>query len=145
MSPFFLQKWLQAVADRLRLTDQLLSRRRLEEEQNAQITLAWEAILTLDRLIRRLRIHKSPEKNQKRILDAAFGLLGVQAVMWVPRDPEEPVASAGESGLGVFDCRQLADVLTRNPDHRPSEPLLCNRVQQTPWGALSPDREPARF
>ncbi len=133
-----LQKWLQAVADRLRLTDQLLSRRRLEEEQNAQITLAWEAILTLDCLIRRLRIHKSPEKNQKRILDVAFGLLGVQAVVWVPRDPDELVVSAGESGLGTFDCRQLADVLTKNPDHRPSEPLLCNRVQQTPWGVRFP-------
>src|SRR5690348_15235948 len=55
-----LQKWAQAVCDRLRGADQLLRQCRNEEEQKAQVKMAWEVILTLDHLIRHLRIHKSP-------------------------------------------------------------------------------------
>src|SRR5205823_5083037 len=64
-----LQKWLQAVSDRLRLADQPLRRR--EEEASAQVTAAWETVLTLDHLLRRLRVHREPERNQRRILEAA--------------------------------------------------------------------------
>lgn len=134
-----LHKWVQAVADRLRLTDQLLGRRRLEEEQNTQITLAWETILTLDRLIRRLRIHKNTERNQKRILDAAFSLIGAQSLMWIPRHPDAPVLTCGEPCLAPGDDRLLAEALAKNPDGRPSEPMLFNRVQETNWGGRFPN------
>src|SRR5262249_54189404 len=52
-----LQKWLQAVADRLHIADKFLERRRTDTE-SSQAAGSWEAILTLDRLIRRLRVHK---------------------------------------------------------------------------------------
>src|SRR5262249_53370405 len=37
-----LQKWVQAVAERLRLAEQVQVRRRLEEDQAAQVTQVWE-------------------------------------------------------------------------------------------------------
>src|SRR5262245_43405428 len=58
-----IQSWLQAVCDRLRLADQLLYRRRSEESQQSQVTAAWEALLALDQVARRLRIHKEPAKH----------------------------------------------------------------------------------
>ncbi|MCI0462728.1 MAG: hypothetical protein L0Z62_37745, partial [Gemmataceae bacterium] len=48
------RSWVQAVGDRLRLTDQLLYRRRSDETQQAQVTASWEALLALDQLARRL-------------------------------------------------------------------------------------------
>src|SRR6266566_6669317 len=86
-----LQKWLQAVADRLRLSGQLSGRHQNEDAQHTQATTAWEAILTLDHLLRRLRIHKDPSRNQSRILEAAFGMLGVQTLIWVPHRIDVPV------------------------------------------------------
>jgi len=133
-----LQKWVQAVADRLRLSDQLVSRRRLEEEQNAQVTVAWEAVLSLDHLVRHLRIHKNPEKNLKRILEAAAGALHAQSLIWVPQQLDAPVQIQGEACLALPDCRQLASTLTRDPEFRPAEPFLCNKVQETSWGARFP-------
>src|SRR5206468_2281131 len=50
----WLQKWLQAVSDRLRLADQAPLRRRSEEEFGSQAP--WEVVLTLDHLIHQLRI-----------------------------------------------------------------------------------------
>ena len=37
-----LQKWLQAVGDRLRLTEQMIGRRRGEQDQSSQVTTGWE-------------------------------------------------------------------------------------------------------
>ncbi len=89
-----LQRWAQSVCDRLRSSDQLLRQRRNEEEQKAQVKMAWEVILTLDHLIRHLRIHKNPAKNQEQILEAAFELLGVQSLLWVPQHHDAPVSPA---------------------------------------------------
>ncbi|HZT83389.1 MAG TPA: hypothetical protein VFA26_24375, partial [Gemmataceae bacterium] len=133
-----LQKWLQAVCDRLRLADQLLARRRAEEESSAQGLAAWEALLALDHLVRRLRIHKEPTRNQHRVLEAAHGLLGVQSLVWVPLQPDEPVLTHGEFLLAPADCRTLVAALAQCPDFRPPEPLLLNDFAAGPWGARFP-------
>lgn len=133
-----LQSWLQAVSDRLRLTDQLLYRRRAEEAQQAQVTSAWEALLALDQVARRLRIHKEPAKNLQQILEAVFSLLQVQALFWVPQQPEEAVLGQGEACLAPADSRHLAAALAQSPELRPSTPLLCNQVQAGRWGPRFP-------
>jgi HD-GYP domain-containing protein (c-di-GMP phosphodiesterase class II) len=134
-----LQHWLQTLSDRLRLADQFLQRRRAEKEQSAQSALAWEVLLDLDQLIRRLRIHKEPEKNQQRALEGAFKLLGAQALLWVPRDHEQTVLVQGEIGLAPADCRQLANLLAKCPEYRPLTPLLLDRFPQRSWGARFPE------
>jgi HD-GYP domain-containing protein (c-di-GMP phosphodiesterase class II) len=121
-----LQKWLQAVSDRLRLAGQTQARRRDGEEQQAQTAIAWEGLLTLDHLLRRLRVHKEPLKNQQRILEAAAGLLGVEAIAWVPSPADAPVVSLGSPRLSDPDYRQLAALLAQSPDYRPNEPLFSN-------------------
>lgn len=132
-----LQKWLQAVADRLHIADQLLERRRADSETNHPAG-TWEAILTLDRLIRRLRIHKEPAKNQQRVLDAAFKQLRVQTLIWVPQQPDAPIMIHGEPLLAPPDCRALANSLSQHPDYRPLEPLLCNDTNAAGWANRFP-------
>src|SRR5207249_11406207 len=68
-----LEKWLRAVSDRLPQAEP--AGRRLDADGAAVQGATWEAILTLDHLIRRLRIHKEPTKNQQRILEGAFRML----------------------------------------------------------------------
>jgi HD-GYP domain-containing protein (c-di-GMP phosphodiesterase class II) len=133
-----LQGWGQAVADRLRLADQLGARRRQEEDRAAQAAAPWEALLTLDQVARRLRIHKQTEKGQQRLLEAAFGLLGAQTLAWVPLPPDQPVFVQGKACLAPADYRQLTGFLARSPDFRPPAPLLCDTCQAQTWGPRYP-------
>jgi HD-GYP domain-containing protein (c-di-GMP phosphodiesterase class II) len=133
-----LRNWLQAVSDRLRLTDQLAVRHRREEDWSAQSTVPWEALLNLDQVMRRLRIHKQADKSPQRILEAAFSLLGVETLAWIPHNPDHPVVFQGKTCPAPADCRQLAAMLAKNSDFRPPGPLWCEQVQAQPWGACFP-------
>ena len=101
-------------------------------------TLAWETILSLDHLIRRLRIHKEPVRNQQRILEAAHAALAVQTLVWVPHSADLPVLLQGDDCLAAADGRQLAQTLARSAGVRPGEPVLCNDVSRESWGARFP-------
>lgn len=134
-----LEKWAQAVCDRLRASDQLRRQSRNEEEQKAQVKIAWEVILTLDHLIRHLRIHKNPAKNQQRILEGAFELLSVQTLLWVPQHRDGPVRIQGESCLAAADCRQLEKCIAKMPERDETGLLICNEVQAQSWGQRFPN------
>jgi hypothetical protein len=133
-----LQKWLQAVGDRLRLGDQLLAHRRLEEEQAAQVKRGWEALLGVADAIQHLRIHKDTERGRQSILKTAQGFLGAQAVLWVPAQPGGQVLVQGEPGLAPADCRQLAKLLARNPDSHTGKPVLWNQEVSERWSGRFP-------
>jgi HD-GYP domain-containing protein (c-di-GMP phosphodiesterase class II) len=133
-----LQKWAQSVCDRLRLSGQFSCRRRGDDEHTQQSILCWEALLTLDRLLHRLRIHKEPAKNQRRILEAAFSLLDVQALIWVPTPADAPALVEGEACLAAADCRQLAALVAPHLDAQPAEPFLCNDVAARGWTSRFP-------
>jgi HD-GYP domain-containing protein (c-di-GMP phosphodiesterase class II) len=120
-----LEKWLRAVSDRMRQAERLGERQR-ETEASAVSGATWEAILTLDHLIRRLRIHKEPIKNQQRILEGAFRMMRAQALIWVPHQPDAPILMQGDPILASPECRALAACLAQHPDYRPLEPLICN-------------------
>jgi HD-GYP domain-containing protein (c-di-GMP phosphodiesterase class II) len=130
------QKWLQAVSDRLQGADQPTRRR--AEEYNAQATAAWEVVLTLNQVIRRLRIHKDPERNVRKLLEAGHGLVRAQAVLWVPAAPESALVVHGDAGLSPADCRALANQLGRCPGLQAGTPLLLNDLQGTSWGGRFP-------
>jgi HD-GYP domain-containing protein (c-di-GMP phosphodiesterase class II) len=134
-----LQKWAQAVSDRLRQADQLLSRHRDDSSLEAQVKPAWEGLLRLDHLIRRLRIHKEPARNQKRILQAAWEILGVRTLVWVPQQADAPLLFQGEAALSAWECRQLATWLAQAPDLQTTGVLLCNEVQASSWGGRFPN------
>jgi HD-GYP domain-containing protein (c-di-GMP phosphodiesterase class II) len=133
-----LQKWLQAVSDRLRLGDKLLAQRRLEEEQASQVKRAWEALLGVADAIQHLRIHKDTERGRQKILRTAQGFLGAQAVLWVPAHSGEQVLIQGELGLAPADCRQLAKLLARSPDAQPGKPVLWNQEGSERWSGRFP-------
>ena len=132
-----LQKWLQAVSDRLRMADQLLVRRR-QEEPSGQVQSAWEVALTAAHLARGVRIHKDPFKNRQRILETAHGLLGAHALVWVPHQLDTPVLIQGETVLAPADCRQLAAALSQSPGMQPGQPIILNDFPKTSWGARFP-------
>jgi hypothetical protein len=132
-----LQGWLQAVADRLRLADQLAVKRR-PEDLSARGAAPWEALLALDQVARRLHIHKPPDKTRQRILEAAFQTLGAQSLVWIPQHPEAPVLSEGSGCLPPQDYRQLAALLAAQPGFRPPGPLWCEAAQAKAWAGRFP-------
>lgn len=130
-----LLKWVQAVSDRLRLTDQLQGQRRQVEEQTTQVQSAWEVVLTTAHLTRGVRIHREPARNRQRILAAGHGLLAAEALAWVPQQLDELVAIQGEAILAPADWRNLAGALSQNPNTNHHEPIVMNEFQKTAWGA----------
>jgi putative nucleotidyltransferase with HDIG domain len=122
-----LEKWAQAVSDRVRLQDQLADDR---PAGHAPSTLPWEGLLALDQIIRRLRLHKNPERNYQRILEAASTLLGAELLAWVPRDGDAPVLTHGEACLAPAECRQLAASMVRGQGQLSAGPVLLDRSQK---------------
>ncbi|MEI7685853.1 MAG: HD-GYP domain-containing protein [Planctomycetota bacterium] len=133
-----MQKWARLVCERINLTTSLPVKHRHGVEHEGSSKLAWEALVTLEKLTRRLRIHKDSAKHQKRILTAAAELLRVKAVFWVPQTTDKDVIVGGESLLSSFDVRQLAHRLYKSPDLEKSGVLLVNDLKGTSWGACFP-------
>jgi HD-GYP domain-containing protein (c-di-GMP phosphodiesterase class II) len=118
-----LQKWLQAVADRIRLGGQLA---------------AWTSLLGLDEAIRNTRIHKGVPRSRQAILEAARRFTDAQAVVWVGEGGGE-VLVQGTTVLAPADCRHLADLLSRNtPESAPADPVLWNQEKSSAWSARLP-------
>jgi HD-GYP domain-containing protein (c-di-GMP phosphodiesterase class II) len=134
-----LQRWLQAVSDRIRLTEQLAAARHAEEEQSAQAARAWGAVLAVDESVRQVRIHRDPERALLRLLRAVQPLLGVQAVAWVPEQGPEPPLLQGEPVLAPADWRRLAALLARHcPDSHTDRLVLWNHEQAQLWSSSLP-------
>jgi HD-GYP domain-containing protein (c-di-GMP phosphodiesterase class II) len=136
-----LQKWLQSVSDRLRLADQLAALRRPENiaaPPTPQSTVPWEALLSVDQVLRRGRIHKDKGKNHHRVLDAALPFLGAETLVWVPRDPHADVVIQGEASLAADDFRQLATLLSQSDDMRQMSPCLYDQFQDKPGASRFP-------
>jgi HD-GYP domain-containing protein (c-di-GMP phosphodiesterase class II) len=133
-----LGKWAQSFSDRLRLANQFLGRHRSDARDERSTTVAWETILTVDQVLRRVRIHKEPEKNQRRILQTAQELIGVATLIWVPAQASAPVLIQGDPLLSPWDSRQFATQLTQHPDFDKSGLLIVNEFEQTSWAARYP-------
>ncbi|HWY85366.1 MAG TPA: HD-GYP domain-containing protein [Gemmataceae bacterium] len=137
-----LEKWLQSVSDRLILADQLFRGRRSDEPRTPplnQNSMAWEALLAVDKVTRRLRLDKDPVKNIQRILEAAFGFLGAGTLVWVPRDSDNAALVQGEDCLAQADYRQLASFLAKSQSPDTQTPILIDRFQEKQESARFPN------
>jgi HD-GYP domain-containing protein (c-di-GMP phosphodiesterase class II) len=132
-----LEKWLLSFGDRLRLAGQFLGRRRNQGSDERSTALPWQTILTLEQVIRSLRIHKEPAAHDRRILHGAHSLLDCQTLVWVPAEPAQPILVEGETLLSAWDCRQLATLIAHG-DEAKTGLVLCNSPAKTSWGERYP-------
>jgi HD-GYP domain-containing protein (c-di-GMP phosphodiesterase class II) len=131
-----LLNWLRSVSDRLRLMSRPPS---LDDSQPSyQMPAAYQALLVLDQLIHKLRIHKEPADSRQQILEAAARVVRVQTLLWVPANPRDDVQQHGETCLASTEGYPLAQLLERTPDLQASGVLLCNQVQSGSWGSRCP-------
>jgi HD-GYP domain-containing protein (c-di-GMP phosphodiesterase class II) len=129
-----LENWAQAVLDRLLQADWLRSQRAAEDELKRQLKSAWELNLTLERLIRHLRIHREPGANLIKILDAALPFIEAASLIWVP-NTLEGLQTRGETLLAEDDVRDLVKAMRHSTELRDTGLLLCPRVSEATWGA----------
>jgi HD-GYP domain-containing protein (c-di-GMP phosphodiesterase class II) len=132
-----LTSWLRAVGERLRLMSRALNPD--DSQSSFQMPVAYQALLVLDQLIHKLRIHKEPAESRQQVLQAAAKVLRVQTLIWVSASPGDKVVQHGDVCLASSDCYPLAQVLERTPDMQASGVLLCNQVQASSWGARFPN------
>jgi putative nucleotidyltransferase with HDIG domain len=102
----------------------------VKTEQRTHNAVAWEALLAVDHVARRLRLDKDPDKNVERILEAAFGIIAASTLVWVPRDSDGQILIQGETDLTRVDYRQLVGLLTKSEDSGNGRPILCDRFQE---------------
>ena len=134
-----LSGWVQAVNDRLRLADQhLLSRKQAQETVASETPLALEALLALDELARKLRVHKDPARNYQMVLEAAFSAVPALTLAWIPAQKDQPVLVLGDKLLNPDECRELATVLARAPDLRSPAPILLGDTTGLDWAPRFP-------
>ncbi|MFM9960257.1 MAG: HD-GYP domain-containing protein [Planctomycetaceae bacterium] len=129
-----LESWAQAVLDRLLQAELLRAQRTAEDDLKRQLKMAWELNLTLERLIRHLRIHREPGSNLTKILDAAIPFIEAESLVWVPSNMEG-VQTRGETVLADDDLRDLVKALRHSTELRDSGLLICPRVSTASWGA----------
>jgi HD-GYP domain-containing protein (c-di-GMP phosphodiesterase class II) len=110
----------------------------VKTEQRSHHAAAWEALLGLDHVARRLRLDKEPDKNVERILEAAFEIMTASTLAWVPRDSDRQILIQGETCLARGDYRHLVELLTNNDDSSNGRPIWCDRFQDNPGAARFP-------
>lgn len=128
-----LERWAQAVLDRLLQAELLRGQRVAEDELKQQLKSSWELNLTVERLIRHLKIHREPASNVNKILEAARPFVRAQSLIWVPSNLDG-IQTRGETLLADDDLRDLTKVLRRLPELRDAGLLICPRVGETDWG-----------
>jgi hypothetical protein len=132
-----LRKWAQAVAERLRLTDHLFCRpAAAPDAAAAPPATGWEALLTLDQMIRRTRIQRDTMHTARRVLEGVLPLLHARALVWVPPQPDAVPLVLGEPCLTPADAAHLAAALTRTAAGA-TDPVFCNDVRKS-WGDRFP-------
>ena len=132
-----LTRWAQAVLDRLLQADMLRTRRYAEDDLKQQVKKAWELNLTVERLVRHLRIHRDVETGIEQILETAFPFLGSQSLIWVP-EKMECMTVRGQRVLTGFDACELIKVLKKSQDLKDMGVLILNQVDQTSLGRAFP-------
>jgi hypothetical protein len=133
-----LQKWAQSVCDRISLTATLPARHRQQLQKEESGTFAWEVLVTLEQLARRLRVHKDTVRHQKRILRVIAGLQRVEAMIWVPEQADADILMEGKFSLPPSALRQLAQRLRKIPDLENLGVFLANDLKGTTLGACFP-------
>lgn len=122
-----LARWLQAVCDRIRLTEEAAAERRREKARDGQLSRAWSALLVLNDAIRQYRVHREPEAVLKFILRSLRSLLGAQAAVCFGRQGGDWLAEGGPV-VPPEEAACLAGLLDRAARSlRPGEPILRNR------------------
>lgn len=133
-----LRKWAQSVCDRLHSTScRPLPHGRPTQTESVGL-LGWEAVASVEQLLRRLRINRDRSGQQRRILDSAAELLRMEAVAWVPDAADGEVVLGGCVDLSPHDVRQVAHRLARRPELQRNGWLLLNVTQDSSWAACLP-------
>lgn len=128
-----LEKWTNSVVQRLRIEPQIVPQN-IGAASDKQAENAWNSVLMLDKLFRRLRVHKDRAKYRQKILDAAAEILNVQTVFWISPNDEEPVIG-GEPCLSPWDCQQLAMLIVKGMNRDEIGVRVYNDVQDQPWAS----------
>ncbi len=128
-----LRGWAQAVLDRLQQADLLRTRRYAEDDLKQQVKKAWELNLTVERLVRHLRIHRDVEVGIEQALDTALPFIGAQSLIWVPAKLESMMVR-GQRVLTGFDACELIKILKKSEDLKDMGLLIVNQVRGTPLG-----------
>jgi HD-GYP domain-containing protein (c-di-GMP phosphodiesterase class II) len=99
---------------------------------------APQAMAVLDQVLRNLRIHREPVKNQRRILQAAADLIEARSILWAPAHGEASLIFAGEPCISAWDGRQMVAGLAQFPEWLRDEPFVCNDVGANAWARRFP-------
>jgi len=137
----WLRQWLYSLGERLRLTDQLTHQRAGGEEQHIQAKAAWEGLLSLDHVMRRLRLHKEPLRNLERILEGLRTTVPVACLVCVAPMPELPAVVVGDDLLSSENAQELGLILSKHPACKDDAPLFLNHVKDLSWSVRFPKVE----
>ncbi len=133
-----LQKWIRSVHSRLSPTGRPPGQFRNDRPHHEPLKTLLEASRELNDLLVNLGIAEDSTKVPNRILQRVASVLSVQTLIWAPPRGEESLIIEGDCFLSEQDCRELARLLSKNPEWDPSGYLILNDFWSCGLGARFP-------
>jgi HD-GYP domain-containing protein (c-di-GMP phosphodiesterase class II) len=99
----------------------------------------WKAMLTVDGILRRLRLSREPERNLHLILESARPLLQSEALYWLPSHSDVPSWTCGKPVLSITEANRLVGLLAQESDYAFPTPYTNNRPNVSAWGNSFPN------
>jgi len=93
----------------------------------------WEALLTVDGVMQRLRLGHPSRRYLQLILTGVAPIIHAEALVWFPRESELPFCGVGKNLLTEAGCARLITLITRENDWKAEPTYLCNHVAETAW------------
>lgn len=132
-----LERWANAVCERLKQADQMRLQRQTEDDLRAQAKKAWELNLKVERVIRHLRVHKEVNAGIREILETGASAIDAEALIWLPQRGEQR-ACQDAAVLSPHDVESLINALRKQPELRERGVCIVEDVSATEWGRSYP-------
>jgi HD-GYP domain-containing protein (c-di-GMP phosphodiesterase class II) len=93
----------------------------------------WEALLTVDGVIQRLRLGRPSRRYLQLILTGVAPIIHAEALLWFPRESELPFCGVGKNLLTEAGCARLIALISREHDWKAEPTYLCNHAAEKAW------------
>jgi len=103
-----------------------------ESLQHTDLT-PWEALITLDGVMRRLRLGRASARHLHLLLHGVAPIIGAEALFWLPRGSHLPFLGVGKNCLTEAGCARLVAIISREHDWVADSTHICNQAAETAW------------
>lgn len=129
-----LVRWLTSLQEQWRLEEALRREQAAVGAHRNHAKQAWEGMRAVHHTLRRIKPERDSKRNQFRVFQTLHELLGVETLVWIPADLQEPLHLEGERLLRSAEFHMLPQLLKQCPTFDAQGPWWDNDLASRSWG-----------